>query len=352
MGVAPGACLAALALIWRLRPCRPARAGARPRSQISSPGNRRRARPRERARPAAGCGLPLVATGRVKGVIDGRTLMLNDGREVRLAAIEVAPLIAAAADGEERDRAGRAAQRALAELALGRDVALRQAEESTIATGASSPSASSRRTISHRRKDSRRSLQHELVAQGHARLAARIESQACLGDLRARERDARRAALGLWADPHYSAQPADKPADITARRGRFTVVEGDVVSVRESRGTTYINFGRRWSESFTAVILKRNAGALLAAGSTQSGCRGAAWMCVDLSNCGAGLASRSCVPSKSPSSRDDEAGGGQNMAPIQRIEDAPDAPPASPSGWSSSPCAHRAASRLLIADQY
>jgi hypothetical protein len=44
------------------------------------------------------------------------------------------------------------------------------------------------------------------------------------------------------------------------------VVEGDVVSVRESRGTTYINFGRRWSESFTAVILKRNAGELLAAG--------------------------------------------------------------------------------------
>ncbi len=111
-----------------------------------------------------------------------------------------------------------------------------------------------------------RSLQHELVEQGHARLAARIESQACLGELRARERDARRASLGLWADPHYSVQSAEKPADITARRGRFSVVEGEVVSVRESRGTTYINFGRRWSESFAAVILKRNASALLAAG--------------------------------------------------------------------------------------
>ncbi|MGZ8310293.1 MAG: thermonuclease family protein, partial [Rhodoplanes sp.] len=111
-----------------------------------------------------------------------------------------------------------------------------------------------------------RSLQHELVAQGHARLAARIESQACLGELRARERDARRAALGLWADPHYSVQSAEKPADITARRGRFSVIDGEVVSMRESRGTTYINFGRRWSESFAAVILKRNASALLAAG--------------------------------------------------------------------------------------
>ena len=201
-----------------------------------------------------------MATGRVRSVIDGRTLLLEDGREVHLAAIEVAPMIAAAADGQERDRAGRAAQRALADLALGRDVALRQAAASADRYG---------RIVAFgfvTQDKTERSLQHELVAQGHARLAARIEAQACLGELRTRERAARRAALGLWADPHYSVQSAEKPADITARRGRFSVIEGEVVSVRESRGTTYINFGRRWSESFAAVILKRNAGALLAAG--------------------------------------------------------------------------------------
>ena len=44
------------------------------------------------------------------------------------------------------------------------------------------------------------------------------------------------------------------------------MIEGDVVSVRESGGTTYVNFSRRWSEGFTAVIVKRNAAALLAAG--------------------------------------------------------------------------------------
>ena len=154
----------------------------------------------------------------------------------------------------------------MAELALGRDVALRQTAESTDRYGRIVAFGFVAQDNSVAQDNAERSLQHELVAQGHARLAARIESQACLGELRARERDARRAALGLWADPHYSVQSAEKPADIAARRGRFSVIEGEVVSVRESRGTTYINFGRRWSESFATVILKRNASALLAAG--------------------------------------------------------------------------------------
>src|SRR5262249_51409535 len=33
---------------------------------------------------------------------------------------------------------------------------------------------------------------------------------------------------------------------------------GRVVSVRESGGTIYVNFGRRWSEDFTVTISKRN----------------------------------------------------------------------------------------------
>lgn len=206
----------------------------------------------------AGCARPLAFAGRVRSVIDGRTLMLDDGREVRLAAIEVAPL--AGAGEQPHGRAGRAVQRALSELALGRAIALSQDTAPVDRYG---------RTLAYAfvsQDETARSFQQELLAQGHARLGARVEPAACLAELRARERYARQAALGLWADPYYSAQAAEKPADIAARRGQFTVVEGEIVSVRESRGTTYINFGRRWSESFAAVILKRNAGALRAAG--------------------------------------------------------------------------------------
>ena len=51
-----------------------------------------------------------------------------------------------------------------------------------------------------------------------------------------------------------------------AKRGRFTLVEGKIVSVRESGGTIYVNFGQRWSADFTVTILKRNERQFTAAG--------------------------------------------------------------------------------------
>ena len=39
-----------------------------------------------------------------------------------------------------------------------------------------------------------------------------------------------------------------------------------MLSVRESGGTIYVNFGRRWSEDFTVTIAKRNERAFTAAG--------------------------------------------------------------------------------------
>lgn len=216
----------------------------------------------------AACSLKPAAEGRVARVIDGRTFILDDGREVRLAAIEVAPLAAAESGAPPRDGAGLLAQRALAALALGRTVALRQAAPSADRYG---------RIVAFGFvvEDGReRSLQHELLAQGHARVAARVEEPGCLAALRAREREARQGALGLWGDPDYSARAADNPAAILPQRGRFAVVEGKVLSVRESGGAIYLNFARRWSEGFAAVILKRNAGALAAAGIDPKRLRG------------------------------------------------------------------------------
>jgi hypothetical protein len=43
-------------------------------------------------------------------------------------------------------------------------------------------------------------------------------------------------------------------------------VEGKVWSVRESGGTIYINFGRRWTQALTVTISKRDESAFTAAG--------------------------------------------------------------------------------------
>jgi hypothetical protein len=109
-------------------------------------------------------------------------------------------------------------------------------------------------------------LQGELVAIGTARVGSRIAKRDCVTELLRRENAARQAKLGLWANSYYEALDADHPADVLAQRGRFALVEGKVVSVRESGATIYVNFGRRWSEAFAVTVLKRNERSFKAAG--------------------------------------------------------------------------------------
>lgn len=53
---------------------------------------------------------------------------------------------------------------------------------------------------------------------------------------------------------------------LDAARGRFALVEGKVLSVRESGATIYMNFGRRWTRDFAVTILKRQQRTFAAAG--------------------------------------------------------------------------------------
>jgi endonuclease YncB( thermonuclease family) len=201
------------------------------------------------------CKLTTVATGTVASVVDGRTFVLDDGREVRLAALEVAP---------PTEPAGAAAKAALASLVAGQPIELR-------AAGSESGPETDRygRLFAHvyvTNDKNERWAEAELIARGHARVAARVGERACATVLLARERAARAANLGLWADPYYVIRPADDAAAVAAERGRFAIVEGKVLSVRESGATIYVNFGRRWTQDFTVTIAKRNESAFTSAG--------------------------------------------------------------------------------------
>ena len=176
---------------------------------------------------SASCAPETIGVVTVRAVLDGRTLLLTDGREVRLAGIEVSPESKPALEahiagltitlkGKTTDRYGRLVAYAYA---------------------GSGPSVSGR------------SVQEQLLHQGRARVAARIGEKigetGCAAELFAAETAARTARLGVWAETHYLARRAGNPAEILGERGRFTVVEGRVVSVRESGGVIYVNFGRR-----------------------------------------------------------------------------------------------------------
>jgi len=192
------------------------------------------------------CKAVSLGTGQVHSVLDGRTLQLTDGREVRLAGIE----------------APQSAKAALEALLTGRDVALlRLGADSdrygrVVALVSVTPAA----------REVEQSVQRTLLEQGQARVAANLGDSACAASLLEAERNARTAGLGLWADPYYVIRRAEDPAGVLGVRGRFAVVEGKILSVRESGATIYVNFGRRWSDDFTVTVQKRNERNFTAAG--------------------------------------------------------------------------------------
>jgi hypothetical protein len=59
---------------------------------------------------------------------------------------------------------------------------------------------------------------------------------------------------------------AESPDDILAGIGRFMVVEGKVLSVRQAGATTYLNFGRNWTRGFAVTISRRMVAAFETAG--------------------------------------------------------------------------------------
>jgi endonuclease YncB( thermonuclease family) len=218
--------------------------------------------PTERAgaesRPSTSCRFEPAGTGKVRAITDGRSFTLEDGREIRLAGIEV-PLLPGPGDLGTGAKAGLAARAALESIIAGQNVELRQKD---VADRYGRMPA----LVYVTQGMSLESVAHELLAKGFARVSAHVGERPCADELLARERAARQAKLGLWGEPYYVIVAAESGAELVAERGHFMLAEGKVWSVRESGGTIYVNFGRQWSQALTVTILKRNERMFAAAG--------------------------------------------------------------------------------------
>ena len=193
---------------------------------------------------AAGCAFEPQGEGRVVEIIDARTFRLADGREVLLAGIE--PVVT--------EKAGRAS--ALSAILAGRDVTLRGEDDT--------PDRYGRQPAFVFLASSETLVQGELLAQGEALFSGAVTNKDCAAVLTAAEAEARQAKRGTWADPS-AIKNAESPGDILAGIGRFMVVEGRVLSVRQAGATTYLNFGRNWTRGFAATISRRMVPAFEAA---------------------------------------------------------------------------------------
>ncbi|MDH2385672.1 thermonuclease family protein [Bradyrhizobium sp. CER78] len=192
---------------------------------------------------AAGCNFEIQGEGRVAAVVDARSLRLDDGREIKLAGIEVADKAKATAT--------------LSALLVGREVTLRGQDDT--------PDRYGRQPAYTFLKGSETPVQSELLRQGLALVSSEIADKDCAAALIAAESEARTARSGTWAEAKV-IKNAESPDDILAGIGRFTVVEGRVLSVRQAGATTYLNFGRNWTRDFALTISRRIVPAFEAAG--------------------------------------------------------------------------------------
>jgi endonuclease YncB( thermonuclease family) len=193
----------------------------------------------------AACAFSAQGEGRVAAIVDARSFRLTDGREIRLAGIE--PV---AGDALSRTAA-------LSALVAGRDVTLRGEDDT--------PDRYGRQPAFVFLDGGENPVQAALLAQGEALVSANVADKDCAASLLAAEAAARAAKRGIWAGSAV-IKNAESPGDILAGNGRFMLVEGRVLSVRQAGATTYLNFGRNWTRDFAVTISRRVLPSLEAAG--------------------------------------------------------------------------------------
>src|SRR5690554_4679011 len=185
--------------------------------------------------------------GIVTAVTDGDTVILDDGRVVRMIGTQAPKLPLDRPDFDTWPLAPEA-KAALEALALDKPVRLGFGGETVDRYG---------RTLAHvfiAGPDGEVWAQQAMIAQGLARVYSFPDNRACLDLLFAAEGRARLGGLGIWSDPYYSIRAADAPGELLDRAGHYELVEGRVLLAEHNGGRGYLNFGRFWKEDFTVVI--------------------------------------------------------------------------------------------------
>ena len=174
----------------------------------------------------------------VTEVIDGDTVRLDDGRQVRLTGIQ-APKLPLGRPGFRAWPLAEPAKAGMAALSLNRSVSLGYGGRRSDRHG---------RILAHLFSDDGAWLQGEMLRLGLARVYSFADNTACVDAMLDLERDARAAGRGIWGLDWYAIKPA---APEVGPFGTFQLVEGIVRRADVVRGRLYLNFGDDWRTDFT-----------------------------------------------------------------------------------------------------
>lgn len=184
--------------------------------------------------------------GEVASVVDGDTVVLGDGREVRLVGIQAPKLPLGRANFRTWPLADEARD-ALAALAVGQAVTLHSGGARMDRHG---------RVLAHLVRADGLWLQGEMLRRGLARVYSFPDNRKGVAEMLALEAAARAEERGIWAHDFYAIRDRES---IKKHVDGFQIVEDRLHGVAEVRNIIYINFEADWRRDFTIRMDRRTA---------------------------------------------------------------------------------------------
>ena len=186
-----------------------------------------------------------VDSGIAKAIVDGDTLVLQSGVEIRLVGIQ-APKLPLGRRGFQAWPLASEAKEALSRLTLGKKLSLSYGGRKIDRHG---------RLLAHLATADGRWVQGALLSAGMARVYTFPDNRGRATEMLAQERAARRARRGIWALRYYRILETE---DTGRHMGTFQLIEGKILQAALVRGRAYLNFGSNWKTDFTITMSPRS----------------------------------------------------------------------------------------------
>lgn len=193
-------------------------------------------------------GLRHAFTGRADKIIDGRTVLLKDGKIIRLLGLEF-PLDTALEESEEPFMAKQRLENLLPD---GTEVMVYQRRAQSNDTKRGRVNRMGHLLAHVVRKDNEQWINGALVADGLAWVMTDAANPELTDQLYTLENKARKSGKNIWSKESVNGL---LNADTAIKGdGQYRVVEAKVLRSATAKNNLYLNFGKDWRDDFTVML--------------------------------------------------------------------------------------------------
>lgn len=200
----------------------------------------------------ASCNLKQGGTDTIVEVVDGDTVILSSGKQVRMVGTQAPKLALSRKNFIDWPLADLAKQQ-LEIIALGKQVELQYGGLKI---------DRHHRILAHLfikdDNDQKIWLQQYMLAQGLARTYSFKDNRSCIDQLLAAENQARADDKNIWSHEYYNIINASDLKMLNKKFGTYQIIQGKLLKFEYKYGQLYFNFGDNYRTDFTINVTKRN----------------------------------------------------------------------------------------------